>query len=78
MVVLKQILKFAFKMRYIEEMPEVEKMKEQKKKRSAFTAKEIDEILTTAKKRTEIKNRRTKYDRTILYLFIRFLLETGV
>ncbi len=77
MVVLKQILKFATKMRYIEEMPEVEKIKEQKKKRNAFTAKEIDEILTTAKKRTEIKNRRTKYDRTILYLFMRFLLETG-
>ncbi len=79
MVVLKQILKYAYKMGYINKLPEVEKLKEVKNARGFFTEKQTDEIFMVAKKRIdESKHPITKYSRTLLFLFINFLYETGL
>lgn len=77
--VLMQVLKFAKRKSYIKEMPLIERLKETKRKRDAFTDAELQELLKTAKQRIDETNHpKIKYDRTILYLFIVFLVECGI
>ena len=77
--ILLQVLKFAKKKSYINLMPSIERLREDKKKRDAFTDLELAEILTTAQQRIDdANNRKIKYDRTILCLFIKFLVSTGI
>lgn len=79
MVVLKQVLRFAQKKRYIKEIPNIDKMKETKNKRNAFSDGEIAELCSIAQQRiADTNNSRTKYERTVAYLYIRFLLATGI
>lgn len=77
--VLKQVFKYARKKSYIKEVPQIERLKEDKKKREAFTEHELEELLTLAKERIgEINNAKNQYDRTILYYYMRFLLAAGI
>lgn len=79
MTVISQILKFAYKKGYISEIPIIERQKEDKARREAFTPEQVEELLTVAKNRINaIPNARLKYDRTILLYLIIFLLNTGL
>lgn len=74
-----QVLKFAKRKSYIDLPPSIERLKEDKKKRDAFTDLELSEIMTTAQQRIEeASNRKIRYDRTMLCLFLKFLVETGI